>query len=166
MRLVGALVACLLLGLVSCQSDCDLPTNSELENVIGRVIRSGDNAQQPQITLLNVHHVCRAVSEERGRYRFVSVLVEYMCEGSALCPDGTATEQFETGCDSDSGNWTHTVQGSTTNTRTENPTATFSTTLREDCGFCFSPELADSVGVPAASAPDDDHHCVGEYTQW
>ena len=100
--------------------------------------------------MLNMHHVCRAVSEERGHYRYVSFLAEYMCEGSVLCPDGTATEQFETGCDSDSGLWTHTRQGSTTNTRTQNPTATLSTTLRENCSFCFSPELADSVGVPAA----------------
>ena len=53
MHLVGALVACLLLGLVSCQLDCDLPTNSELENVLGDVIRSGEDPQQPQITLLN-----------------------------------------------------------------------------------------------------------------
>ena len=164
MRLVCALVACLLLGLVSCQMDCDLPTNSELENVMGEVIRSGDNAQQPQVTLRNAHHVCRAVSQERGRYRFISLLAEYTCVGSALCPDGTATEQFETGCDSDSGNWTNDVQGSTTNTRTRNPTATFSTTLREDCGFCFSPELAPTVGVSPANAPDTDHHCVGEYT--
>ena len=163
MRLVGALVACLLLGLVSCQLDCDLPTNSIIANVLELVIRSGENPQQPRITLLNVHHVCRAVSEERGGYRFISFLVEYMCEGNGNCPDGTATEQFEIGCDSDSGNWTHTVNGSTTNTRTQNPTATFSTTLREDCGFCFSPELAPTVGVPAASAPDADHHCVGEY---
>ena len=165
MHLVGALVACLLLGLVSCQSDCDLPTNSELENVLEDVIPSGENPAQPQITLLNVHHVCRAVSEGRGRYRFVSFLVEYMCEGNADCPDGgIGTEQFETACDS--GNWSHNVQGNTGNTRTRSPTATFSTTLREDCGFCFSPELAPTVGVPAASAPDDDHHCVGEYTQW
>ena len=109
MRLVGALVACLLLGtsLVSCQLDCALPMDSDIANVIESAIPSGENPAQPQITLLNVRHVCRAFSEERGRYRFVSVLVEYMCEGSALCPDGTATEQFETGCDSDSGNWTH-----------------------------------------------------------
>ena len=82
MRLAGALVACLLLSLVSCQLDCDLPTNNEIENVIEEVLRSGDNAQQPQITLLNVHHVCRAGSRERDRYRFVSFLVEYMCEGN------------------------------------------------------------------------------------
>ena len=147
--------------LVSCQSDCNLPTNSDIANVIGHMIRSGDNAQQPQVTLLNVHHVCRAVSQERGRYKYISLLAEYMCVGSALCPDGTATEQFETGCLN--GNWSNNVQGSTTNTRTRNPTATFSTTLREDCGFCFSPELAPTVGVPVANAPDDDHHCVGEY---
>ena len=82
MHLVGALVACLLLGLVSCQSDCDLPMDSDIANVIGLVIRSGENPAQPQITLLTVHHVCRAFGEERGRYRFISFLVEYMCEGN------------------------------------------------------------------------------------
>ena len=167
MRLVGALVACFLLGLVSCQLDCDLPMDSDIANVIGLVIRSGENPQQPQITLVSVRHVCRAFSEESGRYRFVSVLVEYMCEGNANCPTGTATEQFETGCLN--GNWSNNVRGSNTNIRTQNPTATFSTTLREDCSFCISPELAPTVGVPAAFAPDTDHHCVGEYhstTKW
>ena len=159
MRLVGALVACLLLGtsLVSCQSDCALPTNSDIANVIESAIPSGDNPVQPQITLLNVRHVCRAFSEERGRYRLVSVLVEYMCEGSALCPDGTVTEQFAIGCDS--GNWTNSVRGNTANIRTENPTATFSTELREDCSFCFSPELADSITAPP---PDEETHCLCE----
>ena len=159
MGLVGALVACLLLGtsLVSCQLDCALPTNSDIKNVIESEIPSGENPAQPQITLLNVHHVCRAVSRERGRYRFVSVLVEYMCEGSALCPDGTVTEQFAIGCLN--GNWTNNVQGNTANIRTENPTATFSTELREDCSFCFSPELAIIIGAPE---PDEETHCLCE----
>ena len=91
-------------------------------------------------TLFNVRHVCRAFSRERGRYRFISVLAEYMCEGNTRCPNGTVTEQFETGCVD--GGWTNNVEGSTTDTRTVSPTATFSTELREDCAFCFSPELA------------------------
>ena len=162
MGLVGALVACLLLGtsLISCQLDCALPMDSDIENVIGQVFRSGDSAAQPpQITLLNVHHVCRAVSRERGRYRFVSVLAEYMCDSgmSALCPGDTVTEQFEIGCLN--GNWSNNVQGSTTDIRTENSTATFSTELREDCSFCFSPELADSITAPP---PDEETHCLCE----
>ena len=155
MNLLAITVACLLLGLVSCQFNCPLPTNSELENAFGLVIRSDDNPEQPQITLLNVQYVCRAFSRERDRYRYVSVLAEYMCEGNTLCPDDTVTEQLDILCFN--GTWS---QGNMIfSIRTQSPTATFSTELREDCVFCVSP-AAD--GLLPINAPDEDNHCTRE----
>ena len=57
---VVIIATCLLLGLVSCQLDCDLPTDSDIANVIGLTFQS-----EPEITLRNVRHVCRAFSEEK-----------------------------------------------------------------------------------------------------
>ena len=147
---MNLIAACLLLGLVSCQLDCDLPTDN-IANVIGLTFQS-----QPEITLRNVRHVCRAFSEERGRYRFVSFLAEYTCTRDQDCPVIPVTHQFESACVD--GNWTNMVEGSTT-TRTQFPIATFSTELREDCAFCFSPQLATSITAPP---PDEETHCICE----
>ena len=86
--------------------------------------------------------------------------MEYTCTGNAACPDGTVVEQFEAECVS--GSWSSLVRGSNDNTRTLTPAATFSTELRENCAFCYSPELATAAGIPAANRPDVENHCVGE----
>ena len=140
-------------GICSCQQDCALPTNDDLEDVIGQILTSGDSSPTPVINVTRFHPVCLAFSQEQGRYRYVSVVVEYTCTDTN-CPPGTAVEQIESQC-SVGGMWSNSVQGSTENTRTVNPQASFSTTTREDCAFCLSPELA-------AGLADNVTHCVGK----
>ena len=151
-----------IIGRASCQLDCAYPTNSDIADVISLVIRGGDASATADIELVHFRLVCLAYSQERGRLRGVSALVEYTCTGIAACPDGTVVEQFEADCVS--GSWSHLVRGSGDNTRTSTPTATFTTELRENCAFCYSPELATAAGIPAANRPDDEIHCVGEHS--
>ena len=92
-----ALLACLL-GHVSCQLDCANITGSDMENVISLVIPDSESPTTPEINLIRIRPVCLAYSQERGRFRGVSALVEYTCTGNALCPDGTVVEQFEAEC--------------------------------------------------------------------
>ena len=160
MRLTTALatlIVALTAGGVSGQMDCPEITETALENVIRSSIPTGDSPATPIADVLSFHPVCLAYSQERDRYRYVSVVVEYTCTGNARCPSGTAVEQFESECDG--GTWSHDVQGDVDNTRTENPTANFSTATREDCAFCFSPALASNLRLTT----DDVTHCVGKY---
>ena len=160
MRLTTALatlIVALTAGGVSGQMDCPEITETALENVIRNSIPTGDSPATPTVDVLSFHPVCLAYSQERDRYRFVSVVVEYTCTGNANCPSGTAVEQFESQCSG--GAWSHSVQSNTDDTRTENPTANFSTTTREDCAFCFSPALATTLNITT----DIDTHCVGKY---
>ena len=154
------LVACII-GRAFCQMYCAYPTNSDIADVISLVIRGGDASATADIDLARLFRpVCLAYSQERGRFRGISALVEYTCTGNAACPDGTVVEQFEADCVS--GSWSYLVRGSPDNTRTLTPAATFTTELRENCAFCYSPELATAAGIPAANRPDDENHCVGE----
>ena len=139
-----------------CQMDCPGITEAALENVIRNNIPTGDNPATPTIDVLDFHPVCLAYSQERDRYRFVSVVVEYTCTGNARCPSGTAVEQFDSQCSS--GTWSHIVLGDADNIRTESPTATLSTTTREDCAFCLSPATADTFSLTT----DTVTHCVGK----
>ena len=157
---VAALVGCFV-DHASSQSDCAEPTERDFENVIPLVIPDSENPTTPEIDLIDFKPVCLAHSQERGRFRGVSALVAYTCTGNALCPDGTAVEQFEADCDS--GSWSHLVRNSGDNTRTQMPNASFSSTnLRENCAFCYSPKLANVAGLPSDHTPDDENHCVGE----
>jgi len=149
-------LASISLGPVSCQNDCAYPTDSDLENVIMSSIPTGDNPATPTVNVLDFHPVCLAYSQERDRYRFVSVVVQYNCTGNADCPSGTAVEQFDSQCSG--GTWSHSVQGDVDNTRTENPTANFSTTTRENCSLCLSPATAAGFSLTT----DNVTHCVGK----
>ena len=142
-------------GICSCQQDCVFPTNDDLEVVIGGIFISGDSPTPPVINVMRFHPVCLAFGEKQDRYRYVSVVVEYTCTGKTNCPPGTAVEQIEFQC-SVGGMWSNSVQGSTENTRTVDPQASFSTTTREDCVFCLSPERSGTLST------DDVTHCVGE----
>ena len=155
-----ALLVCLL-GRASCQLDCAEPTESDFANVISLVIPDSENPTTPEINLIRFRTVCLAYSQERGRFRGVSALVEYTCTGNAACPADAVVEQFEADCVD--GSWSHLVRGSIENTRTQMPDASFTTTeLRENCAFCYSPGLANAAGVPAGNTPDEENHCVGE----
>ena len=139
--------------------DCPQITETALENVIMNNIPTGDNPATPTVDVLDFHPVCLAYGQERDRYRYVSVVVEYTCTGNANCPSGTAVEQIHSECSS--GIWSGRVGGAGDNIRSINPTANFSTTTREDCAFCFPPVTA-SLLLTMHSF-DAATHCVGKH---
>ena len=159
MRLLAVALVALLVASVSCQElDCAFPTNSDIQSIMGAAIRSADSPADPTITLIgDFHTVCLAFSRQKDRYRAISVLVQYTCDGSSNCPSGTVTEQFEAQCNSNN-EWTNRVLGSTVFTRTPSSLATTSTQRREDCSFCASPAKANDVGITTDAVT----HCVGE----
>ena len=119
-------------------SDCAYPTTSEVEDVVYRTLRGGDNPEMFTVEVEDFHAVCLVHDDQRGRYRFVSLVVEYTCSGSGLCPSQSPTvEQFESECGANEV-WRHSVLSSVDHTRTQNPTADFSTNTREDCALCVS----------------------------
>ena len=140
-----------------CQIDCALPNNNDFKRVITDSLLNGDNVPPPTITISDFKIVCLAFSQQKDRYRSFSVLVEYTCDGFADCLPGTVVEQFEGQCNDMT--WGDGGLG-LDDIRTPNPTADFSTTVREDCAFCFTPEKAPTIGI-TSPIPDDDHHCVG-----
>ena len=146
-------------GIGYSQNDgCMSPTTSDLEAVIAKIIQGGESAALPQITLSNFNIICRAFAQQQDLLRIVSVVVEYTCTGSGNCPSGTAVEQIESGCQS--GSWSNTVFGSRepSEIRTQTPGADLSTTARDDCSVCLSPQLATDQGATT----DPVTHCVGE----
>ena len=146
-----------------CQLDCALPEASDIASAMADSILNGDSASALTITITRFEILCLALSEERGRYRGYSVLVEYTCNGYVGCPSGIAVEQFEGECESDNGIWSGSVFGGTSFTRTPSPTAEFDVTARrEDCSVCFSPLKGDDENVPPSFTIDPDTHCVGE----
>ena len=157
LTVIAALIVVLTAGGVSGQMDCPEITETALKDVIGNNIPTGYDPHPPTVDVLSFHPVCLAYSQERDRYRFVSVVVEYICTGHANCPSGTAVEQFDSQCSG--GTWSHSVEGDVDNIRTVDPTANFSTTTKEDCAFCFSPALASNLRLTT----DTVTHCVGRY---
>ena len=159
MRLLApaTLIVILTAGCVSGQTDCPEINEAALEDVIMNNIPTGDNPVTPTVDVLRFHPVCLAHGQERDSYRYVSVVVEYTCTGNTNCPSGTAVEQFESDCDA--GTWSHLVSDIGRKVRTVNPTANFSTTTRENCAFCISPDIAAGFGIVS----DTVTHCVGKF---
>ena len=150
------LVVAIVAGICSCQK-CTLPINEDLEVVIIDIFRADDSSSTPNINVMRIHPVCLAFDDVQDRYRAVSVLVEYRCSGHTRCPSGTAVELIESECDN--GVWSNTVHGSPEHTRSQTTEASFSTSTREDCAFCVSPELGDVLSLTTDSVT----HCVGQY---
>ena len=157
LTIIAALIIVLTAGGVSGQVDCPEITEAALENVIVNNIPTGQGSPPPKIDVLSFHPVCLAYSQERDRYRFVSVVVQYTCTGNANCPSGTAVEQFDSQCSR--GTWSHSVLSDFDNTRTKNTTANFSITPREDCSICASFPTATGSSLTT----DPVTHCVGRY---
>ena len=156
---IVAFFLALAIGACSGSDECELPTKSQLEDVIGLIIQAGDNAVAPDVELIDHEIVCSAFGEQEGLLRQVSVVVEYTCTGHGNCLLNTATEQIETECNG--GIWTNVIGGSTDDVRLESPTATLTTPGRDDCAFCLSPDKAESVELNAPT-PDTVTHCVGQ----
>ena len=167
--MLGAKFATLLLVAAvigtSYSQECELPTASDLEGVIPSIIQAGDAAAPPAINLIKFHFVCRSFTEEQDRLRGVSVVVQYTCTGHSNCPSGSATvpgvvEQMEFGCVG--GQWTNDVEGISDSNliRSQNTQATVSTTTRDNCSGCLSPELASNLGGSVTT--DSVTHCLGK----
>ena len=151
-----AVLMAVLVDISSCQLDCAYPTGIDVERVISSVIRTGESPSIPTINVTSIHLVCLAHGHERDRYRLVSFLVQYACSGNPNCPFGIVLEQFESECDN--GEWGNAVLAGTDHTRTTDPVANMSTSPREDCAFCLSPDLASSSGLLTDSLT----HCIGK----
>ena len=145
-------------GLCSCKRECSFPTNGDLEVVIARITIAGDSPSSPTVNVIRFHPVCLAFGEQQDRYRLVSVVVEYTCSGNTNCPSGTAVEQIESECDD--GVWSNRVLGSTVDVRSVFTEANFTTTTREDCSLCVSPELVEVGQIPIPT--DSVTHCLGK----
>ena len=154
------LVVATVAGICSCQK-CTLPTSRDLEDVIEDIIANDDGSPTPSVNVMSFHPVCLALDDVQDRYRAVSVIVEYTCSGNTRCPSGTAVEQIESECDN--GVWSNVVQGSIEYTRSPTPEANFSTSTRQDCVLCVSPEL--DVASELSLSSDSVTHCVGEYVK-
>ena len=150
------LVVATVVGICSCQM-CALPTSGDLEYVIRDIIQATDSAQTPTVNVMRLHPVCLALDDVQDRYRAVSVIVEYTCSGNTGCPSGTAVEQIDSECDD--GVWSG-VQSVTECIRSQAPEASFSTSTRQDCVLCVSPEL--DVAAELFYFPENTTHCVGE----
>ena len=157
LKVVKILLLATLAGICSCHS-CTLPTNEDLEEVISDIIQVSDSSSTPVVNVMRLHPVCLAFGTMQERYRAVSVVVEYTCNDNPSCPSGTVVEQIEAECDD--GTWSNVVEGSTEFTRSQTPEANFSTSTREDCAFCVSPELNEASAL--SLSPDSVTHCVGE----
>ena len=147
----------------SYSQDCLPPTASDLEGVISTIISFGD-AAPPTITVSDFNVVCQFFTQQEGLLRGVSAVVQYTCTGHSNCPSGTVVEQIESECgfgtDGVTVVWTNDVEGFTDPSliRSQTADATLSTTTREDCSACISPELAGFVGATTDSIT----HCVGK----
>ena len=141
-------------GICSCQ--CTLPTNGDLELVIKGIIEADNASSTPTVNVMSFHPVCLAFDEIQDRYRAVSVMVNYTCTDNPSCSSGTAVEQIESECVN--GQWSNVVRGVKERTRSQATKASFSTSTREDCSLCVSPEL----GAALSLVTDNVTHCVGE----
>ena len=158
---VAAVLVGLLVGSVWCQQlgNCPFPEAANITAIIGQSLVAADNPSAPTITLAgDFTLVCMAFSEQKDRPRAFSALVQYSCSVNSNCPlGGTVIEQFEAECNMDQV-WTNRVRNTAGLSRTESPMATASTTPREDCSFCATPDVDVAVGLPRA--PDGVTHCV------
>jgi len=144
MRLSLVIAACGTLAFLTTVTaqlgDCALSNlfiGGTLEREMVLVIKQGDNPPSPVVTVLSNHTVCLSVGPTRGKVSSISLVIEYTCTGSNLCPSGGQTiEQFDFGCNGQ-GEWSYAQFSDVDNGRTTNPTANFNTSLRTDCGACF-----------------------------
>ena len=137
-------------------NDCelsDLFNGGTLETQMSTAITEGDTPS-PTITVLRNHTVCLSVGPTRDKFSSISLVIEYTCTGNAFCPSGQAVEQFDFGCNNQ-GEWIFGQFSNFDAGQEQNPEANFDTTLRMDCGVCFS------VSQSPDNPPDPVTHCHG-----
>ena len=138
-------------------NDCelsDLFNGGTLETQMSTAITEGDTPSPPTITVLRNHTVCLSVGPTRDKFSSISLVIEYTCTGNAFCPSRQAVEQFDFGCNNQ-GKWIFGQFSNFDAGQEQNPEVNFDTTLRMDCGVCFS------VSQSPDNPPDPVTHCHG-----
>ena len=137
--------------LAAAQDVCrDLPGVAETGALIEEVLLVGDNPTRPTVTITDMQFLCAASGMSRGNV-YVSVLANYSCAGSDLCPGSMDLSQFDFECSG--GVWTASILASTAFVKRSDPVANFATPTRTDCSICINPS------VLAGSDPVT--HCLG-----
>ena len=152
------LVLCTINGVTSQATDCsELPTNSELENLIALVFKESDAAADHIINVMEVNYVCLVSGAFRGTYRGVSAVIRYECQG-VRCPQSNVS-QFEFSCVS--GVWDDSVLGSPENLITAVADAALSSPTRTGCSRCFGPAHITLMDNPELlPLYDSFNHCL------
>ena len=150
------------------QDNCNLDelfTYNTLETLIKGTLVTGDSPSVPNIVVHETHTVCLSVGPSIGNVSSISLLVNYSCTGSALCPmghsaDGRGIEQFDFGCNHQK-KWDFGQYSNFLAARHENPIANFDTALRTDCAACFTqhPSSEPLIVLPF----DQVTHCVSKF---
>lgn len=155
------LIVATLVGISSSDEMCASPTKVDLQGVIKEVIKLGDNSSDPTIVVTNFHILCRAFAEIEDQLRFVSVWVQYTCTGNTNCPLGSPPEQIESECKD--GAWHHVLWNTPSYSRSQTTKASLSTSTREDCLFCVSPELLIIADQQDFLVVNITTHCISKY---
>lgn len=158
--LTGLIIATLV-GICSSNEMCTFPGDGDVQRVIKEMIKLGDNSTEPTINVEIFHPLCRAFDEIEDHLRFVSLWVRYTCTGNSNCPLGRLPEQIDSECID--GSWHYVVWETPEYSRSQNTEASLSTTTREDCAFCVSPELLIITDQADHHELDSITHCIGKY---
>ena len=121
------------------------------EGLVAEILALEEQQPDLQVQILRYNLVCESIADRPDRFRFLSVVVEYLRNGS------TIQSQFEFSCGEimpGVSMWKIMVSGSTEDTVTTPPDAALNTTLRRDCHQCLSPQRSGS----SANNPE---HCLG-----
>ena len=166
--LVGVCALALVFPTLAQEGNCnlrDLFISNTLETLIQLSITLGDNPTTPGIAVHTNHIVCLSVGPSIGYVSSISLLVDYTCTSSALCPNGSpygvrTTEQFDFGCTNQK-KWSIGQYYNFEAPRHKNPIANFDTALRKDCAACFTqhPSVSRYSYLPF----DQVTHCVSKF---
>ena len=155
--ILGALLILSLQYQVFGQNNCrDLPSNSDLEELMAVTYTTSDNPTAPSITIQELNYVCLVSGEFRDTFRTFSVVARYECVG-VQC-DSMTQSQYEFTCRNNE--WIGTVSGTLEFSRTTPSDAALTTSNRTDCAFCISPShpnLPDTI----LDRYDPVRHCIG-----
>ncbi len=181
---VSLLVAALLLPAVTAQelAGCPILQPEELgsldgpstDGLISPTYVSGDSGPNdvgPDIQILDSHIVCMSTGTARDSYRYLSVIVNYTCNGGG-CESNLVVAQFDMSCLRPDGvpadgepQWEMrvvdppNVLASGESVRTQPADGNFSTVPRTDCQACLSPTISANNNFPLSLHPDLPTHC-------
>ena len=132
-------------------ADLGNTTTPSTDGLIAAILAM-ENFFMDEVQLIRYKRVCESTSGMRDGYRSVSLVAEYVINGTMVL------SQFEFACMSATPGpdvWDIEVSGGTEDTVTTPPIATLNTTLRQDCYQCISPERDTSSSRT--------EHCLGMY---